>query len=95
LSYLKRFHVHKLKIDQSFVRGLADDPEDQAIVKAIINLAGSLGVETIAEGVEEIEQIAFLRAHGCRQAQGYYFSQPVPAEQFTVLLRESTELHTV
>jgi len=95
LSYLKRFHVHKLKIDQSFVRGLAEDPEDQAIIKAIITLASSLGVETIAEGVEEIEQIAFLRTHGCRQAQGFYFSQPVPAEQFTVLLRESQELHTV
>jgi len=95
LNYLKRFRVHKLKIDQTFVRGLPEDPEDQAIVKAIINLASSLGVETIAEGVEEIEQVAFLKSHGCRQAQGFYFSQPVPAEQFTALLRDSTELHTV
>ena len=95
LNYLKRFRVHKLKIDQSFVRGLADDPEDQAIVKTIITLANSLGVETIAEGVEEAEQIDFLRAHGCKQAQGFYFSQPVPAEQFAALLHERRELHTV
>jgi EAL domain-containing protein (putative c-di-GMP-specific phosphodiesterase class I) len=94
LSYLKRFRAHKLKIDQSFVRGLADDPEDQAIVKAIINLASSLGVETIAEGVEEIEQMAFLKTHGCQEAQGFYFSQPVPAEQFTALLRGPGDLRT-
>ena len=92
LNYLKRFRVHKLKIDQSFVRGLADDPEDQAIVKTIITLANSLGVETIAEGVEEPEQIAFLQAHGCKEAQGFFFSKPVPAEQFATLWRESREL---
>ena len=92
LNYLKRFRVHKLKIDQSFVRGLADESEDQAIVKAIITLANSLGVETLAEGVEEAEQIAFLKAHGCKEAQGFYFSQPIPAQQFAALLRESREL---
>lgn len=95
LSYLKRFRVHKLKIDQSFVRGVADDPEDQAIVKTIISLARSLGVETIAEGVETAAQIAFLKAHGCEEAQGFYFSQPVPVEQFTALLQEHRALNAV
>ena len=89
LSYLKKLRASKLKIDQSFVRGLADDPEDQAIVKAIINLASSLGVETIAEGVETAAQVDFLRAHGCRQAQGFFFSAAVPVERFTEILRDT------
>jgi EAL domain-containing protein (putative c-di-GMP-specific phosphodiesterase class I) len=86
LSYLKRFRAHKLKIDQSFVRDLADDADDQAIVEAIINLANSLGIDTIAEGVETLPQITFLRSHGCRGAQGFFFSKPVPVDQFTALL---------
>jgi EAL domain-containing protein (putative c-di-GMP-specific phosphodiesterase class I) len=88
LSYLKRLRASKLKIDQSFVPELADDPEDQAIVKGIINLAASLGVETIAEGVETAAQVEFLRAHGCRQAQGFFFSPAVPVERFSELLRD-------
>lgn len=95
LSYLKRFRVHKLKIDQSFVRGLPDDPEDQAIVKTIVSLARSLGVETIAEGVETASQIAFLKAQGCGEAQGFYFSRPVPAEQFAALLMEKGAVDAV
>ncbi len=89
LSYLKRFKVYKLKIDQSFIRNLGSSPEDKAIVTAIISMASSLGLHTIAEGVETAEQLAFLRLHGCDEVQGYYFSKPVPADQFEAYVRES------
>jgi EAL domain-containing protein (putative c-di-GMP-specific phosphodiesterase class I) len=82
LSCLKRFKVHKLKIDQSFVRNVIEDREDQAIVSTIISLAKSLGMETIAEGVETAEQMAYLRASGCDEMQGYWFSRPLAPEPF-------------
>ena len=82
LSYLKKFKVYKLKIDQSFVRDISDDPDDKAIVTAIINMASSLNMKTIAEGVETAAQLAFLRLHGCDEVQGYYFSKPLKAEEF-------------
>jgi diguanylate cyclase (GGDEF)-like protein len=87
LSYLKRFQVYKLKIDQSFVSNIAEDPEDKAIVAAIISMANSLGMQTIAEGVETPEQLAFLRLQGCNEVQGYYFSKPLPADQFEAFVR--------
>ncbi len=87
LSYLKRFKVYKLKIDQSFVHDLHKDADDRAIVTAIINMASSLGMKTIAEGVETAAQLAFLREQGCDEVQGYYFSKPLPADQFEALVR--------
>ena len=88
LSYLKRFKVHKLKIDQSFVRHLIEDTDDRAIIVAIINMANSLGFTTIAEGVETQEQMIFLKQQGCHQVQGYFLSRPLPAAQFMQFLQQ-------
>jgi diguanylate cyclase (GGDEF)-like protein/PAS domain S-box-containing protein len=77
MNYLKKFKVHTLKIDQSFIRDITNSPSDQAIVIAIINMANSLDMMTIAEGVETKEQWDFLKAQGCTQFQGYYFSRPL------------------
>ena len=88
LSYLKQFKVYKLKIDRSFVRDIADDSEDRAIVTAIINMASSLDLQTIAEGVEDARQLNFLRLQGCHEAQGYYFSKPLPASQLEDFVRK-------
>ena len=82
LSYLKRFPVNRLKIDQSFVRDIPVDPDDTAIATAIIQMGKSLRLNVVAEGVEGTEQLNVLRERGCDAAQGYYFSKPLPAEAF-------------
>jgi diguanylate cyclase (GGDEF)-like protein len=86
LSYLKRFSPDSVKIDQSFLHDVTINTDDAMIISAVITMAKSLNKRVIAEGVEVEEQVTFLRAHGCDEAQGNYFSTPVVAEQFAKLL---------
>lgn len=86
LGYLKRYFIDKLKIDKSFLEGIPGDQDSQVIVSAIIKLAKNLGMQVIAEGVEQTEQVSFLSAQGCDQAQGYFFARPMPAAEFVKLL---------
>lgn len=88
LSYLKRFPVDRLKLDQAFVREITEDADDLAIARSIITIAQQLQLEVIAEGVETIEQIRLLAKAGCHHVQGYYFSHPVPGVACERFLRE-------
>jgi diguanylate cyclase (GGDEF)-like protein len=87
LAYLKRFEVERLKIDQTFVRRLTDDVQDQAIVRAIVQMASSLNLFTVAEGVEDSATLALLGDLGCQQGQGFHWSPAVPAAEFEAFLR--------
>jgi diguanylate cyclase (GGDEF)-like protein/PAS domain S-box-containing protein len=87
LSYLRRLPVYKLKIDRAFVQDLHGNPDDAAITATIINMAKSLNLKVLAEGVETVEQVQFLQGHGCDEVQGFYFSRPVGAGEFADKLR--------
>jgi EAL domain-containing protein (putative c-di-GMP-specific phosphodiesterase class I) len=90
LSYIRKFQFNKIKIDQSFVRGMGDDPESLAIVRAVVNLCHDLGMGTTAEGVETPLQAETLRVLGCGLAQGYLFGKPMPAEATYALVDPKT-----
>jgi EAL domain-containing protein (putative c-di-GMP-specific phosphodiesterase class I) len=87
LIYLQTFPVDYLKIDQAFVRQISTAGDKKHIVTAMISMAQSLKLRVVAEGVETLEELSFLRAQQCDEAQGYYFSRPVPAEEFAKLLQ--------
>jgi diguanylate cyclase (GGDEF)-like protein len=96
LSYLKRFPVHTLKIDKSFIKDVISSSEDSAaIVTALIAMSQRLNIVTLAEGVETIEQLEFLREQGCDQIQGFVFSKPVPPEQFEQMIKENRSLYVI
>jgi diguanylate cyclase (GGDEF)-like protein/PAS domain S-box-containing protein len=87
LSYLQKFPVDSLKIDQAFVRQISMAGHNKHIVTAVLSMARNLKLRVVAEGVETLEELSFLRAHQCDEAQGYYFSRPVPPEEFAKLLK--------
>jgi diguanylate cyclase len=89
LSYLKRFHIAKLKIDQSFVRDLITDADDAAITCGIISLAKNVGISLVAEGIETPQQRDFLLDHYCQHGQGFYLCVPLRAAELTVFLKEN------
>jgi EAL domain-containing protein (putative c-di-GMP-specific phosphodiesterase class I) len=89
LQYLKKLPLNQLKIDQSFVRDLTNDENDQVIIRTIINTAHSLNLKVIAEGVETEEQLSFLKKEGCNHYQGYFFGKPVPINEFENMLQQS------
>jgi diguanylate cyclase (GGDEF)-like protein len=88
LSYLKKLPIHKLKIDQSFIKELPYDEEDVAITRAVIALAQSLNLNIIAEGVETLEQQEFLVRNGCEHIQGYFYAKPMPADEVEIFLKK-------
>jgi diguanylate cyclase (GGDEF)-like protein len=86
LAYLKRFPIQTLKIDRAFIKDMMENPQDRAIVNAIIGMAHAMNMEVLAEGVERPEQLRYLLEKGCDRAQGYHFGKPVPAEEFQAML---------
>ena len=93
LNYLKRFPIHTLKIDRSFIMDIPNDPDSVVITKAIISLAKALKLEVVAESVERKDQLDFLRENGCDYIQGYYFCRPVPADRMTEFIDEKRNFY--
>ena len=87
MSYLRKFPLDALKIDQSFVRQISTSGDDTTLVAAVIGMARNLKLRVVAEGVETLEELTFLRGHDCDEAQGHYFSRPAPPQEFANLLR--------
>ena len=92
LGYLKRFPIDTLKIDRSFVHDISTDADGATLTRAIIHLAQNLRLKVVAEGVETEDQLAFLRANGCDEMQGYLFAEPADAEECARMLREGRKL---
>jgi EAL domain-containing protein (putative c-di-GMP-specific phosphodiesterase class I) len=95
LSYLRKFPFDKIKIDQSFIRDLADSGDSLAIVRAVTGLGSSLGISTVAEGVETAEQLKRLKGEGCTAAQGFYFAKAMPAAEVVGYLASKRTLRAV
>ena len=93
LGYLRSLPLDKIKIDKSFVKDLLDDEDDATIVRAVIQLGKSLGMQVIAEGVETAEQEAYIIAEGCHEGQGYYYSKPLPARELQAFLKQDQRIH--
>jgi diguanylate cyclase (GGDEF)-like protein len=92
LTYVKRFPVDRLKIDQCFIRNLVNDPNDAVIIRTIVSLGHSLELDVVAEGVETREQMQLLRFEGCFEMQGYYFAKPMPASELIAFVRGEPQL---
>jgi EAL domain-containing protein (putative c-di-GMP-specific phosphodiesterase class I) len=95
LNYLKRFPIDRVKLDRSFVRDVVTNSEDAAIVRAVISMAHTLHLVVTAEGVENRDQLSFLRRHRCDEMQGYLFSPPVSSVEFRELLRRGQTLPAI
>jgi diguanylate cyclase (GGDEF)-like protein/PAS domain S-box-containing protein len=93
LSYMRRFPIDTLKVDRSFVRDLTMDASDASVVSAVINMGRSLHMRVVAEGVEAVDQLLFLKEHGCSEAQGYHFSRPMKAAEFAIWTRRNAAEH--
>ncbi len=91
LSYLKRFPINRLKIDREFVRNITTDKSDADLIKSIIALGHCMNLKVLAEGVEDIEQLNYLKEHGCDEIQGYYYSKPIPADELEALCKKEKD----